>query len=340
MKLCVSIIATMTAFCAFAEAPGTNVAASAGSNTAVLMGRKVEVSKDGSDFAGDLGVKSRRKKEAQAVSLRREHKADDIFLRMNGEVLTWGKIDDYVDLLLKVSPLNLPPQATVEEIEKIIAMSRHKLAEIAGNQFVQHWIVVPKAREAGIVVSQAEILAAISNSVRKVARKHKSSVLKASLDPEGYLYRKQVGYLISKKYFDQVVAKEISATDEEVAAAIAERKEEIAKTKEHNATLRPKIEGILQDIRSGKISFADAAFEYSDCGSSTEDGVFGEFRADKCKLLPPLKEFIFAPSTNELSEVIETPFSFHIVKILQRSYELDPEDDDEDEDESAEEVEK
>lgn len=344
MKRLPSIIAILSGFCLSAAEPATNSVQSA-EKTAMLMGRRVSVSKDGADFSDAVGGESRKAREAKKQELPVAHSPEDIFLRMNGEVLTWAKIDEYIDLVLKISPLNLPPQATVEQINQIVATSRRKLAEMAGNQYIQSWILVPKAKEYGISLAESEILLAISNSVRKVAKKNVKEVLTASLDPNSYLYRKQVGYLYSKKYVESALAGKVVASNEEISAAIAERKAEIEKAKAYNETLRPKLQGILDDIKSGKIEFGDAAFEYSDCGSSTEDGVFGEFSVDKCKLLPPLKEFVFAASTNELSDVIETPFSYHIVKILSRSYgkealDEDDDDDDGDDDETSAEVEK
>ena len=51
-----------------------------------------------------------------------------------------------------------------------------------------------------------------------------------------------------------------------------------------------------------------------------DNGDWGTFEAEDCNLLAPLKDFVFAPSHVEMSEVIETPYSYHIVKILRRYY--------------------
>ena len=46
---------------------------------------------------------------------------------------------------------------------------------------------------------------------------------------------------------------------------------------------------------------------------------------DNCNLLEPLKNFIFAPSSEVMSEVVETPYSYHIIKILERFYDSEDE---------------
>lgn len=339
MKRISAIVAAIIVPTLWGEESATD-SAPATERSATLMGRKVTLEKDGSDFADSLGVSSRKANEAKQANPTPTHEPDDVFIRMNGEVLTWGKIDEYSDLVLKISPLTLPPQATVEQINQVIAMSRKKLAEMAGNEYIKNWILVPRAKEAGIVVTDAEILHAISNSVKKIKKQYRNEALKVSLDPESYLYRKQVGYLYSRKYAKFLNSQEIEVSDEEIAAAVAERESEIAKANEYNASLLPKIQGILEDIKSEKIDFADAALEYSDCGSSVDDGVWGEFYAKKCKLLQPLKDFAFAASTNVLSDVIETPYSYHIMKVIDRGYgDESGDEDDEDDDDTDEEAE-
>lgn len=300
---------------------------------AAFLGERVTISSAGADFSEDFGKSSRQVRRDRVL---KAHAPEDVFLKMGDETLTWGCMEDYASLILKVSPLSLPPQATVEQVEQIIATSKLKLIEIAGNQFVQNWAIVPKARAAGLDVTESEVLVALTNSVRKLYKKNKNLVLPAILRPDSYFYRNQVGYLISKKYFDTVIPGKVSVSDEDVAVAVSNQVAEIAAAKEYNATLRPKIEGVLASLKTGEREFEEAAFEFSDCDSSTDDGVLGVFDRDDNKLLPELRDFIFAASTNEMSDVIETPYSFHIVKILKREY--GPLEDEDDEDEEGEEA--
>ena len=293
-------------------------------NEAKLFGKTVTISKEGGDLSDEVGAYSRKQREKSAVVV--PHAPEDVFIRMDGQVLTWGRVDEYIDQLLKVSPLSLPPQATPEEIEKIVASARMKAAEMAANMYIRDWILVPEARAHGVSVSDAEIQAALSNSVQKVSKKHRKDIFSSIQDKESFFYRNQVGYLITKKYIDEVLVKEITVSDAEIEAAIAERQSAISQAKEYNATLRPKMEGWLAEIKAGTRDFGETAFEFSDCGSSVDNGEWEEFEAADNSLLEPLREFVFAASTNELSEVIETPYSFHIVKILKRNYDYEVEE--------------
>ena len=306
----------------FGQTNVTSVAAR--ESAAKLFGKDVTLSKEGGDLSDEVGAYSRKQRNKKAAPIAR-HAPDDVFICLEGQILTWGRVDEYIDQLLRVSPLSLPSQATPEEIEKILASARMKSAEMAANMFIRDWILVPEARAHGVTVSDAEIQEALSNSVRKVSKKHRKDIFSSIQDKESFFYRNQVGYLITKKYIDEVLAKEIVISDDEIKAAITARQAAISQAKEYNATLRPKMEGWLAEIKNGTRDFGETAFEFSDCGSSADNGEWEEFEAADNSLLEPLRKFIFAASTNELSDVIETPYSFHIVKILKRTYECEEE---------------
>lgn len=296
--------------------------------SARFLGQKVSLERGGTDLTPKIGQKA-RVWNARKLKEFQGHKRDDVFYSCRGDVLKWGVVDDYVSLLLKVSPLSLPPQATVEQIEKITANARRKLAEGAGNEYLQNCLMISQIRASGITIPEAEILQAISNSVRRVRGSFKAEVLAASLQPEGYLYRKQTGYLLMRKYFEKVVKSQITVSDAEIAKKVAERNQEIADAIAYNATLRPKIELLRKEILSGKRDFVEAVDKFSDCDSSVDDGVLGEYTPASCSLHKNLKAFIFAPSTDEYSEIIETPYSYHLVKILSRRYDKVEDEDEE-----------
>lgn len=306
--------------CAGLAAQSNSVPSEAGGakeGEARLFGKTVTISKDGGDLSEEVGTYSRKKGIRGPL---KPHGPQEVFLRMNDQVLTWGCVDAYIDQVLEISPLSFPPQATSQDVEKILANGRIRAATSAANAFIRDWILVPQARDCGIGVSEAEIGVALTNSVKKVQRKHKSAVLAAIQDKESFFYRNQVGYLITKKYIDGVLSKEVTVSPDEIATAIRARNDQIGKAKEYNGTLRPRMEGWLREIRDGARDFGETAYEFSDCGSSADDGEWGEFEAEDNNLLQPLRDFIFADSTNVLSGVIETPYSYHIVKILKKEY--------------------
>jgi peptidyl-prolyl cis-trans isomerase SurA len=91
------------------------------------------------------------------------------------------------------------------------------------------------------------------------------------------------------------------------------------KPSESNKQLaRKRLESILSDIKSGKISFEDAAKKYSqDAASAKQFGMLGEFgRGD---MVPEFEEVVFNLTPGQLSPVFESPYGYHVVKLLSRS---------------------
>ncbi|MBR1920458.1 MAG: peptidylprolyl isomerase [Kiritimatiellae bacterium] len=314
-------LALVSALSAGAAAPAADAKAGAAKPANVIdkdkmVNGRVELS-DSFGKASD-----NRRKAARTVAA---HERGDVCLDYAGDVLTWGQVEDYVGLQLLEAPLNIPPQATLEQVNAIVASAKVRLAEVAVNTYLREALLSPLARQAGLSVSDAELSNALDRATQKAARKkHGAEIVPKLREPHSYFNRYQKNYLLSRKYREAVLEREVEVSPEEIAACISNREEVIAAAIATNGAKRATIEGLLEKIRSGELDFGQAAYEHSDCGSSMENGDWGEFEAD-CNLIKPLKDFIFAPSTAEMSDVIETPFSYHIVKILERHYDGDAE---------------
>ena len=278
---------------------------------------------DGRADLSDMFGKASADKKNAALAVARAHERDEVCLDYAGDVLTWGLVEDYVDLQLLEAPLNIPPQATLEQINKIVASSKIRLAEVAINTYLREALMAHLAIKAGLSVSDDELTNALYRATLKASRKkHGGEIVPKLRNPDSYFGRYQKNYLLSRKYRDFVLNHDIDVTPDEIENCISNREAAIAAAIATNEIKRVTIEGFLEKIRSGELDFGETAYEHSDCGSSMDNGDWGEFERD-CSLLQPLKDFVFAPSKVEMSDVIETPYSYHIVKILERHYDAD-----------------
>ncbi len=75
---------------------------------------------------------------------------------------------------------------------------------------------------------------------------------------------------------------------------------------------KSKIDKIHQEILDGKISFADAAVQNSDCSSGQSGGSLGEFA--KGMMVKAFEDVAFSIEINEISKPFESEFGFHIIK--------------------------
>jgi len=79
------------------------------------------------------------------------------------------------------------------------------------------------------------------------------------------------------------------------------------------AQAKTKAEAVLKDLKAGK-DFATAAKESSqDTGSAPQGGDLGYF--EKGQMVPPFEAAAFAMKAGQMSELVESPFGFHIIKV-------------------------
>lgn len=69
---------------------------------------------------------------------------------------------------------------------------------------------------------------------------------------------------------------------------------------------------IIEELK-GEKSFEEAAKEYSSCPSSQNGGDLGNFT--RGKMVPEFENAAFALDVNQISDVVQTQFGFHIIKV-------------------------
>lgn len=126
-----------------------------------------------------------------------------------------------------------------------------------------------------------------------------------------------------KKYYDanKVFFDKVFVRASHILLKVPEKATELQKQ-----AVKQQLVQIRADILAGKISFDEAAKKYSDCPSGKQKGQDGK---DKCgdighfpykfAVAEPFAAMAFNMKVGDISDLIETEFGFHIIKVTDRT---------------------
>lgn len=119
--------------------------------------------------------------------------------------------------------------------------------------------------------------------------------------------------LLAQKYAMDNLKKKMEATDDEVAAYLASHPEMDTDKKQ-----RAQAEEVLKRLRAGE-DFAKLAQEFGTDGTKDKGGDLGWF--GRGQMVPEFEKAAFALQAGELSDIVQTPYGFHIIKVEERKTE-------------------
>ncbi len=110
-------------------------------------------------------------------------------------------------------------------------------------------------------------------------------------------------------------------TDDEIKAYYEENKDKFVAGDAVNAShilvdTEEKANEILAEIRSGAVSFEDAARKNSTCPSSENGGNLGEFT--RGQMVPEFDAAVFSMNEGEISAPVKTQFGYHLIKLISK----------------------
>ncbi len=264
-----------------------------------------------------------------------EEPADNVAVTVNGVDVTEAELQQIIKPQLdKIAQQNkqLPP-AFAQAYEK-------QLRQQALDKIIIGRLLEEKVKEANIVITEEEVINQIK--VILAAQRPPLSLEEfqktraesgQSFDAVKEQVQKGMAY---QKIMEAQWAGKINITEEDAKKYYDENptkfevKEQIrashilikpdttdseADPNQVKAEAKVKIQGLLEQIKGGA-DFAELAKANSDCPSAARGGDLDFF--ERGKMVPPFDKAAFALEVGKVSDIVETRFGYHIIKVTDR----------------------
>jgi len=260
---------------------------------------------------------------------------DNVAVTINGVGITESEVEALVQPELDkiaAKAAQLPPEFT-EQYEK-------QVRQWALEKLISEQLLDEKVKEARIIVTEEEVISQIREIL--AAQKPPLSLeqyrerLKEhgqSFDEYKMEFRKQLGY---QKLMEPQWADEINVTEDDARKYYSENPKQFEISEqvrashilikpdtsdpnidpnEAKATAKAKAQDLLKQITEGA-DFAELAKANSGCPSAAKGGDLGFF--SKGQMVAPFEKAAFDLKPGQLSDIVETKFGYHIIKVTDR----------------------
>ncbi len=254
------------------------------------------------------------------------YELDRIAAVVNDHVILESEVQDQTFFFASQQGISLADSAS-------LASARKEVLE----RLIEEKVIIDKARERGMTVSDADIERAVDGVVQDMIRGTGSEqAFRAQLEREGLteedlreLYRPRLeAQILASRLVRREVSTEAEVTEAEIEEYYNENKDSFPQRPETvrlshiyislmpdsaaYAQARGAAERVRERVLAGE-DFAEIARELSADPSARKGGDLGYFK--RGQLAPQFEEAVFSLEPGEVSEVVQTRFGFHVIKL-------------------------
>lgn len=253
-------------------------------------------------------MQSRVSSSASSANLLKNLRDEDVFIQIgDDDKVTWGMLHDYIDSSLNMRISSFFAAAPSDQMVGIRLGIYQQALTRTLRKYLGVAVIAHEAKAIGMKVSATDFDVKIAELKKKSPR------------PSLFQYQFLTNVVYQQAYIEKFIKPTIKIPEDAILNLIAQRHAANLSIPATNAMFRAKIEGLRKRIINGELSFAEVAEEESDCADCCSNGGdCGTWEEDLDGIATNLLNVCFSLPTNVLSEVVETPDAFHVVKIISR----------------------
>jgi len=265
---------------------------------------------------------TKAKNEAPASTQKKEEVSQNAAL-VNGKPITMANYELGIDQLNRQMAMS----GQKPDDKEMPALKQKVLDNLIGRELLRQ-----EAAKRGLTVDDAEVNAQLEAYKQHSPTGDFSEVLKHMNMTEAALKDHIASQLAVKKLVDEDLASKIVVTPEEAKKFYDENQNmfktpemvrashilvgvDKGATAEQKAQALEKIKGIQKRLQNGE-DFAAVAKEVSDCPSKNQGGDLNFF--SKGQMVPPFEKAAFSMKVGDTSDIVETEFGYHIIKLTDK----------------------
>lgn len=247
----------------------------------------------------------------------------DVFLRVNGKEITKTEVmQELTPLLVQLQQLVSSGMVSEEQASAYVNQERNQII----NEMIQKIVLGKAVEDEGIQIESSEVDKELEAAKADLPE---GETLESILEMQGMTMedaKKEINLQMAiLKLFDKKTegvtpenAYEMLVKPGTVTASHILIGFEPDASDEVKAEKKAELKKIRDDIVAEKITFSDAAKQYSEDPGSKEEG--GEYKdIAKDDMVPEFDAAIFSQKIDEVGEIIETSFGYHIIKVSSRT---------------------
>ena len=260
---------------------------------------------------------------------------NDVVVSVNGKNITAKQFESTLDLYKESVELMYGSTIWDNEVEEGVKY-RDKFKEIMLDQMIDIEAVCQQAKKDNLVPTKEEVDKAFEEFKKSIDEdeEYKKKLKDLGID-DTYLKSQQEQELILQKYKENF-DKNLKISDEEMKKYYEEHKKdyykdevkashilistvddngkELSEAKKKEA--KKKAEEILKKAKNGE-EFSELAKDNSDdTGSASQGGDLGYFT--KGQMVQPFEDAAFSLKSGEISDIVESEYGYHIIKVYDK----------------------